>query len=72
MCEAIKGILERGRAEGRAERRAEERAIGIKEGFFKALNGLVENKVISLSDAAKQAGMTETDFCAQMNAKKLS
>ena len=62
MCEAIKGILERGRAEGRAE----ERAIG-EERLVNILAGFVKDGIVTPSEAAKRAQMTESDFLARMN-----
>ena len=64
MCEAIKGILERGRAEGRAEGRAagEERLVIVLAEF-------VKDGIVTLSEAAKRAQMTESDFLARMSGK---
>ena len=62
MCEAIKGILERGRAEGRAE----ERAVG-EERLMSILAEFVRDGIVTVSEAAKRAQMTESDFLARMN-----
>ena len=50
MCK----IMDEVRAEGKAE--------GEKEGMIKTLNGLVKKGLISISAAAKEAGMSEDAF----------
>ena len=52
-----------GRAEGRAEGLAEGRAEGEMTGAVKALADLVRKNVITLKEAAEQAGMSEAAFC---------
>ena len=51
-----------GEARGRAEGIAKGRAEGIAKGFLQALSNLVKSGLISLSDAAQQAKMTEEEF----------
>lgn len=66
MCEIIEKYRnegrEEGRAEGREEGRAEGRAEGRTEGTMNTLMELVKKKVLSIKDAAEQAGMTEAAF----------
>ncbi len=72
MCEAIKGIFERGRAEGRAEGKAEgkaeERAAG-EERLVNVLAEFVKDGIVTVSEAAKRAQMTESDFLVRMSGK---
>lgn len=58
MCE----IIEKYRNEGREEGRAEGREEGRTEGTMNTLMELVKKKVLSIKDAAEQAGMTEAAF----------
>lgn len=51
-----------GIAKGRAEGITEGIASGILEGIFKALCGLVEKNLISVSNAAKEAGVSVAEF----------
>ena len=53
---------EMGREEGRAEGRAEGREEGRAEGVFSALASLVRKNLLSLSDAAKEAGLSVEEF----------
>lgn len=53
-----KSYIEEGRAEGRAE--------GRKEGILYALTDLVRKGLLSLRDAAGQAGMNEEEFAERM------
>ena len=46
------------RAEGRAEGKAEGRAEGKIEGILSTLAGLVKDGILTLSEAAKRADMT--------------
>lgn len=66
MCEAIEGIRNdaraEGRAEGKAEGRAEGKAEGMEIGFLKALVSLVKDGILTITDAAKRAGMTVAEF----------
>ena len=50
------------RAKAKAEGMAEGEAEGIAKGFLQALSNLVKSGLISLSDAAQQAKMTEEEF----------
>ena len=53
--------LEEGRAEGRAEGKAEGKA----EGMLSALIGLVRDGILTISEAAKRAGMSVPEFEAK-------
>lgn len=70
MCEIIEKYrnegreegLAKGRAEGREEGRVEGRAEGRTEGTMNTLMELVKKNILSIKDAAEQAGMTEAAF----------
>ena len=51
------------RKELRAESRAEGRAEGKIEGILSTLAGLVKDGILTLSEAAKRADMTNEEFC---------
>ena len=51
---------------GLEELRAEGRAEGIAEGTLKTLVALVQKELLTMKDAAEQAGMTERDFQKKM------
>ncbi len=57
---------EEGRQEGRKEGRQEGIAAGKKEGILITLSDLVRKQMLTVADAAKQAGMSEEAFLAQM------
>ena len=65
-CKAMEEMM----AEGRASGIAEGKATGIIEGKIRTLADLVRDGLLSLSEAAKRADMSETDFEAA--AAKLS
>ena len=69
MCEAIQGIRDDARAEGIAEGeakgRAEGEAKGRAEGILETLFSLVRDGILTLSEAARRADMTETEFEAK-------
>ena len=50
------------KAKARAEGRAEGKAEGRVEGILQTLSDLVKSGLLSLSDAAKQAKMTDEEF----------
>ena len=52
-----------GIAEGKIEGRAEGRAEGKIEGILSTLAGLVKDGILTLSEAAKRADMTNEEFC---------
>ena len=58
--------IEEGRQEGRKEGRQEGIAAGKKEGILITLSDLVRKQILTVADAAKQAGMSEEAFLAQM------
>ena len=57
---------EEGRLEGREEGRQEGIAAGKEEGIFITLSDLVRKRMLTVADAAKQAGMSEEAFLAQV------
>ena len=59
MSEWLTRVINENQAIGRAEGRAEGKA----EGEFSMLVNLVRKNLLSVKDAAEQAGMTETAFC---------
>ena len=61
-AEQMELFKEDGRREGRAEGRVEGRA----EGIIETLVSLVRKGLLSMKDAADQAGMTETTFRQKM------
>ena len=52
--------------------REEEREEGRKEGQFLTLIGLVHDGIISLEEAARRAGMTESEFQSAIQSLKIS
>ena len=54
MCDVLDRVEARGEARGKAE--------GIAKGIIDTLASLVKKGLISLTDAAKEAGMTPDDF----------
>jgi hypothetical protein len=58
MCEIMEKIATEERMEGRME--------GRREGTLETLFGLVQDGIITISEAAKRAGMTETIFAENM------
>ena len=69
--EPIKSYL-RGMREGRAEGRSEGRAEGRAEGRIDALVNLVNKQMLSVEEAAREAGVSEEEFRRiQMNAPDL-
>lgn len=54
--------LATGRAEGHAEGLAEGRAEGKTEGMIATLSALVKDGILTVTAAAKRAGMTEDAF----------
>ena len=57
-AEAREKALKEGHAKGRAKGRAE----GIEEGKITTLVGLVADKILSVDEAAKHAGVAKKDF----------
>ena len=54
MCTAIDEMRKESRLEGRQE--------GRQEGFLEALAGLVQDGILTLTDAAKRAGLSPAEF----------
>ncbi len=59
--------IEEGRERGRQEGRQEGIAVGKKEGILITLSDLVRKQMLTVADAAKQAGMSEEAFLAQVS-----
>ena len=62
MCEVLDRVEARGIAKGREEGIKEGIKKGIKEGTVQVLISLVNDGILSISDAAKRAGMSEERF----------
>ena len=62
MCEVLDRVEARGIAKGREEGIKEGIKKGIKEGTVNVLISLVNDGILSISDAAKRAGMSEEIF----------
>ncbi len=62
MCEMIQKMKDDSRAEGFKLGKAEGKAEGQKEGFLNTLFSLVQKGLLSLDDAAKQAGISKAKF----------
>ncbi len=58
--------IEEGRERGREEGRQEGIAAGKEEGIFITLSDLVRKRMLTVADAARQAGMSEEAFLAQV------
>ncbi len=69
---AGQSLVAKGRAEGEAKGRAEGEAKGRAEGMVEGGNAklyeLVQNGLLSVSDAAKNMGVSEEDFTKKMQA----
>ena len=62
MCEVADRLVNMGKAEGREEGKKEGLKEGIKRGELKTLIELVKDGILTLSDAARRAEMTEAAF----------
>lgn len=62
MCEVLDRVEARGIAKGREEGIKEGIKKGIKEGTVQVLISLVKDGILSISDAAKRAGMSISEF----------
>jgi predicted transposase/invertase (TIGR01784 family) len=62
MCEIMEKLATEARDEGKAEGIAEGIATGKAAGTLEILNNLVQDGVLTLTDAAKRANMTEVIF----------
>ena len=62
MCEVLDRVEARGMEKGIAKGREEGIKEGIKEGTINVLISLVKDGILSISDAAKRAGMSEESF----------
>ena len=62
-----KEAREKALKEGHAKGRAKGRADGIEEGKITTLVGLVADKIFSVDEAAKRAGMAKKDFLKYLN-----
>jgi flagellar biosynthesis/type III secretory pathway protein FliH len=79
MCSIVENLTNEARNEGRtegiavgkAEGIAVGKAEGIAEGIVKTLIGLVKDGILTMSEAAKRAGMSEAKFAEYMNKANL-
>ena len=62
MCELLDRVEARGMEKGIAKGREEGIKEGIKEGTVNVLISLVKDGILSISDAAKRAGISEETF----------
>ena len=62
MCEVLDRVEARGMEKGIAKGREEGIKEGIKEGTINVLISLVKDGILSISDAARRAGMSEESF----------
>lgn len=62
MCNLSDLVEEEAREKALKEGRAEGRAEGIEEGKITTLVGLVADKILSVDEAAKRAGVAKKDF----------
>ena len=62
MCEVLDRVEARGMEKGIAKGREEGIKEGIKEGTINVLISLVKDGILSISDAAKRAGMSVAEF----------
>ena len=62
MCEVLDRVEARGMEKGMEKGIAKGREEGIKEGTVQVLISLVKDGILSISDAAKRAGMSEESF----------
>ena len=66
MCKALENLMEpeirKAKAEGIAEGIAEGEAKGRINGIYETLTGLVKDRIITVSEAARRAGESEQDF----------
>ena len=62
MCEVLDRVEARGMEKGMEKGIAKGREEGIKEGTVQVLISLVNDGILSISDAAKRAGMSEERF----------
>jgi flagellar biosynthesis/type III secretory pathway protein FliH len=75
MCSIVENLTNEAKAEGIAEGKAVGKAEGIAEGkavgIAEALIGLVKDGILTMSEAAKRAGMNEAKFAEYMNKANL-
>ena len=62
MCEVLDRVEARGMEKGMEKGIAKGREEGIKEGTVQVLISLVKDGILSISDAAKTADMSEESF----------
>lgn len=67
MCNLSDLIEKEAREKALKEGRAKGRADGIEEGKITTLVGLVADKILSVDEAAKRAGMAKKDFLKYLN-----
>jgi flagellar biosynthesis/type III secretory pathway protein FliH len=62
MCEIMEKLATEARDEGKAEGIAEGIATGKAAGTLEILNNLVQDGILTITEAAKRANMTEVIF----------
>ncbi len=67
MCNLSDLVEEEAREKALKEGHAKGRAEGIEEGKITTLVGLVADKILSVDEAAKRAGMAKKDFLKYLN-----
>ncbi|MBQ9395676.1 MAG: hypothetical protein IJU23_09215, partial [Proteobacteria bacterium] len=65
--DVMNGFKEEGRIERREEGKKEGMIEGRKEGIVSALVGLVNDKLLSIKDAAARLNLSEAEFVKLMN-----
>lgn len=67
MCSIMENLTNEARAEGKAEGKAEGIVQGKAEGIAELLIGMVKDGILTMSEAAKRAGMSEAKFAENMS-----
>ncbi len=70
MCKAIEDLKAESMAEGMAEGMAKGRAEGRAEGILSTLTDLVRKGLLTITQAAQQANMTEQEFMEKAGLKQ--
>jgi predicted transposase YdaD len=71
MCEIMERLTTDAKEEGLKEGRYEGLKEGRNEGMLQILGGLVKDGILTISEAAQRAGMTETIFAENMEKFKV-
>ena len=62
MCKALEKLMEPEIRKAKAEGIAEGEAKGRISGIYETLTGLVKDRIITVTEAARRAGESEQDF----------